>query len=68
MLLILIDILLVVCFINVYRDNKMNSKVLNSKLDGIKYEDKIIELDNHYNELVDDIYLIIGNDKREKIS
>lgn len=67
-LLILIDIFLIGCFIDVYRDNKTNNKVLNSKLDGIKYEDKIIELNNRYIELVDDIYLIIGNDEREKIS
>ena len=67
-LLILIDILLVVCFINVYRDNKINGNILSDKLDGIKYEDKIIDLDNQYNNLLDDIYVIIGNDKREKIS
>ena len=68
MLFLIVDILLIVCFISVYRDNKINNNILSDKLDGIRYEDKIIELDNQYNELVDDIYVIIGNDEREKIS
>lgn len=68
MLFLIVDILLIVCFISVYRDNKINNSILSDKLDGIRYEDKIIELDNQYNELVDDIYVIIGNDEREKIS
>lgn len=68
MLFLIVDILLIVCFISVYRDNKINNNILSDKLEGIRYEDKIIELDNQYNELVDDIYVIIGNDEREKIS
>ena len=68
MLFLIVDILLIVCFLSVYRDNKINNNILSDKLDGIRYEDKIIELDNQYNELVDDIYVIIGNDEREKIS
>lgn len=66
--LTLIDIFLTVCFINVYEDNKINNSILDDKLDGIKYEDKIRELDNQYNDLLNDIYMIIGNDKSEKIS
>jgi len=68
MLFLIVDILLIVCFVSVYRDNKINNNILSDKLDGIRYEDKIIELDNQYNELVDDIYVIIGNDERKKIS
>lgn len=67
-LLIIIDVILVVCFVNINNSNKEYSDILSNKLDGVSYEDKVSNLNNQYDEIMDDIYLIIENDTDEILS
>ena len=61
-LFLIIDIILVISFININNKNIEYSNELTIKLDGISYERKIEELNEKYNKLIENISLITDYD------
>lgn len=61
-LMIIVNIVLIILIVNFNNIYKNNYNKLSSMLDGIEYNDKVIELDMKYNNILDGISLIVGYD------